>query len=203
MRSMVGGSNDGRPNLKMACVCPPQTSIRFIGTVASRAISAASRFATSPRRNSETYFIGLPSSRSARAWKRSASVINSGGLACLVPASLLLGQHHLVEQCEQALGLGLVDLLQGEADVEQDVVARSDVLDQVDRDALAGAAHVDRRPVAVVDFEDARRDGKTHASLLGRDAWRHYDLNRNGYNSASAGSTVSGGAVGTAAPAGS
>jgi hypothetical protein len=59
----------------------------------------------------------------------------------------------LGEQRQRLLGLLRVELLDGVADVEDDVVADGDAVDQRQRDLLAHAADVDHRLVAFAQFD--------------------------------------------------
>ena len=100
------------PYLTIVCVCPPQTSMIVHGRVTVRAMAAASLPAASPSRYSSRYFImaGAPPARRA--------------------ASSLPGTR-------RPAGLGLVDARQGEADVDQDVVAGPDLGHVLQADPLA------------------------------------------------------------------
>ena len=86
------------PYLTIVCVWPPQTSMIVHGRVTVRAMAAAS----------------LPGRRRRRGIRRGISWRRHLQLVELV---------HLLQEREDAPRLGLVDPRQGEADVDQDVVA--------------------------------------------------------------------------------
>ena len=116
--STSGGRIRSIPYLTMVCVWPPQTSMIVHGRVTVRAIAAASFRAASPSRYSSRYFM------------------TDGSLQ-------LVELVHLLEEREDPPRLVLVDPREGEADVDEHVVAGPDLGDVLEADALGDAAEVD------------------------------------------------------------
>ena len=144
------GSISSRPKRTMACVCPPQTSMIFQGRVVSRAISPANRRAASASRYSSTYFMAAAPPR-----PRPRPLVQGGG-----PLDLLVDLADLVEVREYLLRLLLIDAADGEAHVDDHVIAHDRFGRVGQADFLGDAAKLHlahRQPVLLVDLQDPPR----------------------------------------------
>src|SRR5262245_46907421 len=112
-----GGNSSSRPWRTMECVCPPQTSMSTHGRVVAARIASRSRLTAAGARYSSRNFI-------------------AGFLADVFEFP------RLGEQREHSLRLGLVEPGQGEADVNQRVLADGDVGDVFQAHALGDAAEI-------------------------------------------------------------
>src|SRR5215469_10539724 len=87
-------------------------------------------------------------------------------MVCVWPPHLQLVELvHLAEVLEDAAGLRLVEARQGEADVDEDVVAGPGVADVLQADALADAAEIDlahQHVVFAVGFDHLAGDAEAH-----------------------------------------
>src|SRR5918999_4476826 len=139
----------------MVWVWPPHTSMNLYCRPGSHraAIWAASAWAFSASRNSST--------------KRTLGLLPLLDLGVGQGGQLVrVGLADPLEEVESGLGLLLVDLGEGEADVDQDPVARLQllVLQQADVDGPLDSADVDLGQVGAVvhELDDLTRDAETH-----------------------------------------
>src|SRR5918996_2255139 len=140
----------------MVWVWPPHTSMNLYWRPGSHraAIWAASAWAFSASRNSST--------------KRTLGLLPLLDLGVGQGGQLVgVGLADPLEKIEGGLGLLLVDLGQGEADVDQHPVARLQllVLEQADVDRPADPAHVHLGQIGAIvhQLDDLTRDAQTHA----------------------------------------
>ena len=134
------GKMRSRPYLTMVCVWPPQTSMMVHGRGHRAAMAAASLRAARVSRYSSRYFMA------------------DGDLEFVQLV-------HLVQEFEDALGLRLVDRVEGEADVDQHVFADLRLRHMFQADALEDAAEIDlahEDVVFAIGFHDFAGNAQTH-----------------------------------------
>ena len=155
------GSSSSRPNLTMAWVWPPQTSMSDQGRVVMRAISCAYLCAASASRYSSRYFIGGGGGcRGRDAWggRRDAC-------ATFFKFAQLL---HLAQILEDLLGLGFIHAAEGEADMDDDVIADLGLGHVGEADFLEDAAEINfagaHQRVFAADAGDFAWNCQTHCS---------------------------------------